>query len=202
MGIKLSKVAKTAKKYDHILIIMRHAKAEPFGDKGDSERELTDKGLKQAKAVGKGIESLGLVPDQISCSSATRTRQTLDRMLKTFGDKPIVDYRISLYDGGVQAVFDELAHVKAKNRVFMIVGHEPTVSISAQWLPPPDAPRAPVRVPSPRRPRRRTTRPAEFGTFARVHRDHGIEQTVRRMAGAQRRTARGHQCERLRLKRI
>ena len=134
MGIKLSKVAKTAKKYDHILIIMRHAKAEPFGNKGDSERELTDKGLKQEKAVGKGIESLGLVPDQISCSSATRTRQTLDRMLKTFGDKPIVDYRISLYDGGVQAVFDELAHVKAKNRVFMIVGHEPTVSISAQWL--------------------------------------------------------------------
>ena len=64
MGIKLSKVAKTAKKYDHILIIMRHAKAEPFGDKGDSERELTDKGLKQAKAVGKGIESLGLVPDR------------------------------------------------------------------------------------------------------------------------------------------
>ena len=120
MGIKLSKVAKTAKKYDHILIIMRHAKAEPFGDKGDSERELTDKGLKQAKAVGKGIESLGLVPDQISCSSVTRTRQTLDRMLKTFGDKPIVDYRISLYDGGVQAVFDELAHVKAKNRVFML----------------------------------------------------------------------------------
>lgn len=134
MGIKLSKVAKAAKKYDHILIIMRHAKAEPFGDKGDSERELTDKGLKQAKAVGKRIESLGLVPDQISCSSVTRTRQTLDRMLKTFGDKPIVDYRISLYDGGVQAVFDELAHVKAKNRVFMIVGHEPTVSISAQWL--------------------------------------------------------------------
>ena len=134
MGIKLSKVAKAAKKYDHILIIMRHAKAEPFGDKGDSERELTDKGLKQAKSVGKAIESLGLVPDQISCSSVTRTRQTLDRMLKTFGDKPIVDYRISLYDGGVQAVFDELAHVKAKNRVFMIVGHEPTVSISAQWL--------------------------------------------------------------------
>ena len=166
MGIKLSKVAKTAKKYDHILIIMRHAKAEPFGDKGDSERELTDKGLKQAKAVGKGIESLGLVPDQISCSSATRTRQTLDRMLKTFGDKPIVDYRISLYDGGVQAVFDEfetrgeLVHAFADG----------------------DA--------------------AEFGTFARVHRDHGIEQTVRRMAGAQRRTARGHQCERLRLKRI
>ncbi len=74
--------------------------------------------------MGKGVEALGLVPDRISCSSATRTRQTLDRMLKTFGDKPIVDYRISLYDGGVQAVFDELAHVKDKTHVFMIVGHE------------------------------------------------------------------------------
>ncbi|QOL41573.1 histidine phosphatase family protein [Bifidobacterium longum subsp. longum] len=134
MGIKLSKVAKAAKKYDHILIIMRHAKAEPFGDKGDSERELTDKGLKQAKAVGKGIESLGLVPDQISCSSVTRTRQTLDRMLKTFGDKPIVDYRISLYDGECRRCSTSSPTSRPRIACFMIVGHEPTVSISAQWL--------------------------------------------------------------------
>lgn len=134
MGIKLSKVAKAAKKYEHILVIMRHAKAEPFGEKGDVERRLTDKGLKQAKIVGKGLEELGLKPDQISCSAATRTRQTLDRMLKIFGDDPIVDYRINLYDGGVQSVFDELSHVKPKIRVFMIVGHEPTVSIASQWL--------------------------------------------------------------------
>ena len=99
MGIKLSKVAKAAKKYDHILIIMRHAKPSRSATRVTRRRELTDKGLKQAKAVGKGIESLGLVPDQISCSSATRTRQTLDRMLKTFGDKPIVDYRISCMTG-------------------------------------------------------------------------------------------------------
>ena len=31
-------------------------------------------------------------------------------------------------------MFDELAHVKDKTHVFMIIGHEPTVSISAQWL--------------------------------------------------------------------
>ncbi|KAA8826225.1 phosphoglycerate mutase [Bifidobacterium reuteri] len=134
MGIKLSKVAKAAKKYKHILIVMRHAKAEPFGGSDDAERELTEKGLKQAKAVAKGIEELGLRPDQISCSAVTRARQTLDRMLKVFGDGPIVDYRINLYEGGVQAIFDELAHVKPKQRVFMIVGHEPTVSIASQWL--------------------------------------------------------------------
>ena len=72
------------------------------------------KASNRPKPWAKGVEALGLVPDRISCSSATRTRQTLDRMLKTFGDKPIVDYRISLYDGGVQAVFDELAHVRTR----------------------------------------------------------------------------------------
>ena len=74
------------------------------------------------------------MPDQISCSSVTRTRQTLDRMLKTFGDKPIVDYRISLYDGGVQAVFDELAHVKAKESRVHDRGPRADCVDQRQWL--------------------------------------------------------------------
>ena len=78
MGIKLSKSRQNSEEIRPYSHHHEACQAEPFGDKGDSERELTDKGLKQAKAVGKGIESLGLVPDQISCSSATRTRQTLD----------------------------------------------------------------------------------------------------------------------------
>lgn len=134
MSVKLGKVAKAAKKYEHVLIIMRHAKAEPFGSGFDRDRNLTDKGLKQAKIIGKGLASLGLVPDRIACSSAIRTKQTLERMLKTFGDEPIVDYRLSLYEGGVQAVLDELAHTKEKTRVLMVISHEPMVSISSQWL--------------------------------------------------------------------
>lgn len=150
MGIKLSKVAKAAKKYDHILIIMRHAKAEPFGDKGDSERELTDKGLKQAKAVGQGHRVVGTGADQISCSSVTRTRQTLDRMLKTFGDKPIVDYRISLYDGGVQADVDE--HRPRQGQEPRVHDRGPRADCVDQ--------RPMARL---RRLRRRTTRPANLG---------------------------------------
>lgn len=134
MVVKLGKIAKAAKKYDHVLIVMRHAKAEPFGPTGDIDRELTEKGRKQAKIVGKGLAEMKLIPDHIVCSSATRTRQTLDRMLKVFGDKPIVDYRQSLYAGGMQSVIDELAHVKGKTGIFMIVAHEPTVSICSQWI--------------------------------------------------------------------
>ena len=75
-----------------------------------------------------------MVPTRIACSSATRARQTCDRMLKVFGDDPKVDYRQSLYEGGVQSVFDELAQTKEKHRELLVLGHEPTVSIACQWL--------------------------------------------------------------------
>ena len=111
-----------------------HAKAESLGKSSDRDRNLTDKGLKQAKTVAKGLAELKLVPDRIACSGAARALQTCERMLKTFGDHPTVDYRQSLYDNGVQAVFDEIAQTKGKHRVLMVLGHEPTVSISCQWL--------------------------------------------------------------------
>ena len=108
MGTSLKKVAKKAKEYKYVLLAMRHAKTEPFGGNGsDVGRELTDKGRKQAKAVAKGLAAFKMVPTRIACSSATRARQTCDRMLKVFGDDPKVDYRQSLYEGGAQSVFDE-----------------------------------------------------------------------------------------------
>ena len=137
MGVNLSKVEKKAKNYSHVLLVMRHAKAEPFNDKGDHDREITDKGEKQAKIVAKGLVGMKLLPDRVACSGAVRARQTLERMLKVFGDHPKVEYRQALYDGGMQAVFDELANAKDKTRVLMVLGHEPTVSVSCQWLPSP-----------------------------------------------------------------
>ena len=134
MGVNLSKVEKKAKNYSHVLLVMRHAKAEPFNDKGDHDREITDKGEKQAKIVAKGLVGMKLLPDRVACSGAVRARQTLERMLKVFGDHPKVEYRQALYDGGMQAVFDELANAKDKTRVLMVLGHEPTVSVSCQWL--------------------------------------------------------------------
>ena len=134
MGVNLSKVEKKTKNYSHVLLVMRHAKAEPFNVKGDHDREITDKGEKQAKIVAKGLVGMKLLPDRVACSGAVRARQTLERMLKVFGDHPKVEYRQALYDGGMQSVFDELANAKDKTRVLMVLGHEPTVSVSCQWL--------------------------------------------------------------------
>ncbi|MEJ5922068.1 SixA phosphatase family protein [Bifidobacterium thermophilum] len=134
MGQSLKKIAKTADQYGYVLLVMRHAKTEPANLAGDRARELTDKGRRQAKNVARGIESLGMVPDRIACSGAVRAEQTLERMLKVFGDGPKVDYRQSLYEGGVQAVFDEIARTADKYHTLMVVGHEPTVSIASEWI--------------------------------------------------------------------
>lgn len=134
MASRTKALAKRAAEYEHVLLMMRHAKAEPFTEQGDRTRPITDKGRKQAKKVAKGLIEAKLLPDRIACSGADRAMQTLERMLKVFGDGPKVDYRQSLYDGGMQAVLDELAHTKDKTRVLMVLGHEPTMSISCQWL--------------------------------------------------------------------
>ncbi|OZG51508.1 phosphoglycerate mutase [Pseudoscardovia radai] len=136
--VNLKKIGKQAADVPHVLVLMRHGKAEAMSQGGDAERELTDKGRKQAKRMAKALEEMGLVPDVIASSAATRARQTTDRMLQVFGDKPTVAYHMDLYEGGMQALLDEMDHTKPTHRVLLIVCHEPTVSEAAQWLVDPD----------------------------------------------------------------
>ena len=134
MSVNLSKVAKKAKDYPYLLVLMRHAKTEATNKDGDEERELTDKGRKHSKKVAKALKSMDLFPDLIACSGATRARQTAERLLKVFGDKPEIAYRQSLYEPGMQSYIDEILGAPGKTRILMIVGHEPTMSSLAQWL--------------------------------------------------------------------
>ena len=54
MGVNLSKVEKKTKNYSHVLLVMRHAKAEPFNDKGDHDREITDKARSRRRSSPRG----------------------------------------------------------------------------------------------------------------------------------------------------
>ena len=135
MGDKKAKgLGKRLKKHDYVLMLMRHCKTEGANAEGDLHRELTDKGLKQAKRMAEGLKECGLVPDRIACSAAERARQTMDRMLEVFGDDPKVLCHMSLYEEGMQAVWEQLGQVPAKTRRFMVIGHEPTISTVAGWI--------------------------------------------------------------------
>lgn len=134
MSAMSKKQVKKAYQHKYVLLLMRHAKAQCASMGDDWGRDLTDKGLKQAKIMAKGLQELHLVPNYIVCSSAHRTAQTMEKMLKRFGDVPICNSRKSLYDGGMQAVLDELTLIREDAHISMIIGHEPTMSMAAQWL--------------------------------------------------------------------
>lgn len=132
MAVNLTKISKEAHKYEYILIVMRHAKAEK-NSRDDVDRELTDKGLKQAKKVAKALDGMNLVPDVLAVSGAKRARQTAERLLKVFGDKPEVSYHKKLYTDGMSEISEILSSTKKKKNILMIVGHEPSMSEAAQW---------------------------------------------------------------------
>jgi len=58
------------------VIIVRHAKAVPYGYDDDFTRDLTDRGVNDAQRIGKELKNLGIKPDTIISSPANRALQT------------------------------------------------------------------------------------------------------------------------------
>ena len=61
----------------HRLVLVRHAKASSDDPRlADAERPLTDRGRRDAAAVGRWLAARDLRPDLVLCSTSLRTRQT------------------------------------------------------------------------------------------------------------------------------
>ena len=71
------------------LILMRHAKTEPFGEGiDDFGRALTDQGHSDAKRIAEEIVTLGWSPERILVSTARRARETCSEVARVFeGEK-------------------------------------------------------------------------------------------------------------------
>lgn len=107
------------------LIIVRHAKTERSSATGsDSDRELTERGLKDAPALGKALRKLDLVVDQVLCSTAVRARQTAEALLEKLHFDGSVDYRPSMYLAEATALLD-LLRAEGEGTTVMMIGHNP-----------------------------------------------------------------------------
>jgi len=58
------------------VIIVRHAKAVPYGYDDDFTRDLTDRGVNDAQRIGKELKKMGITPDTVISSPANRALQT------------------------------------------------------------------------------------------------------------------------------
>ena len=106
------------------LVLMRHAKSDYPDGVADHDRPLAARGIREAGLAGDWLR--GAVPtiDAVLCSTAARTRQTLDRS----GIDAPVSYLGRLYDAAPGAMLDEINRVDDAVTTLLVVGHEPTVS--------------------------------------------------------------------------
>ena len=115
------------------LVLVRHAKAEPFAA-SDRARELTDRGRREAEAAGSYLREQGIVPDHAVVSSSLRTRGTWDAMEQALGSAAEVVYDDAVYSGSTDVVLEALRVVPDAAKVVVFVGHQPTVGHIAHML--------------------------------------------------------------------
>lgn len=110
---------------DRRLIILRHAKAEPYTGR-DHARALTAGGRRASVSVGRWLADRGIVPDYALVSSATRTRQTWAGVAAAFEHDIHADYSDDLYHAGPEDVIDAMRWVPVDATTVIYVGHNPT----------------------------------------------------------------------------
>ncbi len=114
------------------LTLFRHAKSSwELNGLDDRERPLNARGLAAAPLMGAYLAEHRLVPDLALCSTAVRTRQTLELASGDWRPAPKTKYEDALY---LADPFDLLARVRKAPRTvkhLMIVGHNPGLQILA-----------------------------------------------------------------------
>ena len=108
---------------------MRHAKAEKnYTNKTDFRRDLTDNGKNSVKIVGKKLLKLGIIPDYIIASAASRTTQTAKILANEIGYKKNIDLRTNYYFGDENEIIEDIKILDNAVNTVMITGHNPTIT--------------------------------------------------------------------------
>ena len=92
------------------LVVMRHAKAEAWGE-SDQGRALEPRGRDDAAAAGRWLAERGFVPDHALVSAAVRTVETWEAVAEAAGwdFEPVLDP--GLYAAGPEAALDLIREV-------------------------------------------------------------------------------------------
>ena len=107
------------------LFLLRHAKsAWEDGVERDFDRPLNERGQVAARAVGQAMSSTGLRFDHVLASPAKRVVQTIQEMVKTFGDIDL-EYEQRLYLAPTQTLLDIVHGAEDWIGRLLLIGHNP-----------------------------------------------------------------------------
>lgn len=120
------------------LILLRHAKSDWHAEaQSDHARPLNHRGRMDAPKVGRWLSEKGYEPHRIVCSTANRTRETLQLAYnETDWGKVDIDFDEALYLASESTIVDIITdNLNAYERL-MIVGHNPGMdSVLLRYCP-------------------------------------------------------------------
>ncbi|AHF00632.1 histidine phosphatase [Thiomicrospira aerophila AL3] len=106
------------------LLLWRHAKSD-WSDSSlaDHDRPLATRGVKAAQRMANWLLSEKLIPEQVLCSSAVRTKQTLEFLTRL---QPIpTTFDSQLYHAEPDQILAIISKVNPDIKRLMLVGHNP-----------------------------------------------------------------------------
>jgi phosphohistidine phosphatase len=126
----------------HMLHLLRHAKSSWKDDVEDHERPLNRRGREAARLVGRHLAGATGGIDLVLCSSAARTRETLELVLAGFAARPRLMIEDGLYLADRGKLMDRLRRLGESDGNVLLIGHNPGLHELAVALAEPDIPRS------------------------------------------------------------
>ncbi|MFC0530350.1 SixA phosphatase family protein [Phytohabitans kaempferiae] len=122
---------------ERTIVLLRHAKAERPAGTADIDRPLTARGHADAAAVGAWLARRELLPAEVICSPAKRTRQTWHGVAVGLrGSGPEVRYEPMVYGGVASDLLDLIRATADGSAAVLVIGHNPTISDLSGLLDP------------------------------------------------------------------
>lgn len=111
------------------VILVRHAKSEPYGYDDDFNRDLVDRGIQDAEKISSRLKQDGIIADLVIASPAERAMHTASIYCRNlFYPLALIRQESILYSGLTTLDFVELLHqISDDVQTVLVFGHNPTV---------------------------------------------------------------------------
>lgn len=118
------------------LYLIRHGKSDWNADYDkDHNRPLNKRGQRDAAKIGAYMKRASVQPDRVLCSSALRTRQTLELLTEEAGWRGEVFVEKSLYLADPEEVYRLIRSQPEQIQTLVIIGHQPfTGEVASHFL--------------------------------------------------------------------
>jgi len=117
------------------LYLLRHAKSD-WGDPGldDHDRPLTARGERASAVMAVHFVQQGYQPSLVLCSSARRTRQTLESLLPHLPGDPEVLFEEEIYLASRGQLLARVQEIDDGQSRVLLIGHNPGIADLARDL--------------------------------------------------------------------